>query len=460
MFFWKRKRGRTDTDQAVLVRGGKQLALQTGFRTQSRRSLRSYRPGKVLSQIVAGPISANSSGFDFRGSNRGDFYRWLRDSIPVISAGVWAWVRLCATEARLKLTGSASARLDAETAIAQLDSRILEAPYGRGSGLEKLTEACFLELFTTGRFCGQAVLSDDGRSIDHFTFIDPYRVGWEHTDAGWIPFVTKDEFGKSEGKSKAPGQTEVERFDPRLFFYATLGSDLTNPGGIEPLATIPFVAEIEQLMLEDMARSSHNAGTPRLQVKIGRPPRFDFEDDQGYISRANTFFESLVSQFQNLEPDDNLFTWDDVEVTVVGGSGKQWEWRLNRDQVIEDVITGLKLFPWVLGRTHKTTQNWVQSQYDFLMQMVDAHQRSGLDLIDWLCNLELELKGIDAAVRHDFSHHADPFRLERAQAERVEIDNANLLVDKGFITHEEAARRLGITPNPQASAEPSDAGGS
>ena len=198
------------------------------------------------------------------------------------------------------------------------------------------------------------------------------------------------------------------------------------------------------MMLEDMARSSHNAGTPRLQVKIGRPPRFDFEDDQGYIDRANGFFDGLVGQFQNLEPDDNIFTWNDVEVTVVGGSGKQWEWRLNRDQVVEDVISGLKLFPWVLGRTQKTTHNWVQSQFDFLMQMVGTYQHSGADLINWLCNLELELQGVDAVVRHSFSRHQDPFRLERAQAEKIEIENAAVLVEKGYISKEDGMKRLGI----------------
>ena len=74
-----------------------------------------------------------------------------------------------------------------------------------------------------------------------------------------------------------------------------------------------------------------------------------------------------MRQFSSLEPDDNTFTWSDVEVSVVGNNGMNLNWRFSREQVIEDVITGLKLFPWVLGRTHKTTQNWVQSQFDLLM---------------------------------------------------------------------------------------------
>lgn len=443
MFFWKRKKERHRTiDNATLVKGGRKLGLGDSAASVVRRGLRRTWEPRGLGRIVAGPLSGVQTGYSFNGGNRGDFYRWLRDSIPIISAGVWAWVRLCSTKTRLIIEGSASERLRAARILENLDRRILESPYGKGSGMQKLTEAYFLELFTTGRFSGEAVLSEGGHFIDHFRFVDPYKVGWEHNENGWTPFVHK-ELTTPNASSLINGG-EVEKFDLRTFFYGTLGTDITNPGGVEPLATIPFVSEIEQMMLEDMARSAHNAGTPRLQVKIGRPPRFDFEDDQSYTDRANAFFDSLTSQFQNLEPDDNIFTWNDVEVTVVGGSGRQWEWRLNRDQVVEDVITGLKLFPWVLGRTHKTTQNWVQSQFDFLMQMVENHQQSGADLIDWLANLELSLQGVDAQVRHSFSHHPDPFRLERAQAAKLEIENTALLIDREFISREEGKERLGF----------------
>lgn len=439
MAFWNRKkRPAREIDQSVLVRGRKGLAVGGDVWRQehNRRPRRLWEP-RALGRVVGGPLAGVQSSFAYSGGNRGDFYRWMRDSIPIISAGVWAWVRLCATPTTTIVSGSAAERLRAETALKRLDRRILEAPYGRGSGFEKLTEASFLELFTTGRFAGEAVLAEDCRSIDHFRFLDPHRVGWDHTPDGWRPYFLSPE---SDGTK----EEAVEKPNPKTFFYATLGTDLNNPGGVEPLASIPFVTEIEELMLEDMARSAHNAGVPRLQVKVGRPERFSWEGDVEYADRANRFFEQLVSQFGRLEPDDNIFTWSDVEVAIVGGSGRQWEWRLNRDQVVEDVITGLKLYPWVLGRTHKTTQNWVQSQFDLLMQMVASHQKSGADLIQWLANLELELQGIDATVEHLFGKHPDPFRLDRAQAEKLEFENIDAKVQRGYISHEEAVRLLGL----------------
>ena len=437
MAFWKKKRHTTDSalDGLIKVRGAKQLSDNAKYverpRRRIRRAQRVWEP-RGLGRGMQGAYGSDwSKAFDYSRSAQGDFYRWLRDSIPIISAGVWAWVRLCATRQTQVIEGTSSEIRRAKEILARLDARLLEHPYGRGSGISKLTEAYFLEIFTTGRFAGEVILTHDNNCIDHFHYIDPYRVSWQHEEKkGWVPYVSADEGG-------------VARLDPERFFYGTLGTDLSNPFGVEPLASIPFVAEVEQLMLEDMARSSHNAGTPRLQIKIGRPERFSWEGDSEYTDRANKYFQDMVNEFQNLEPDQNVFTWGDVEVTMVGGGGHNWNWRLNREQVIEDVITSLKLFPWVLGRTHRSTQNWVQSQFDLLMQMVAVHQKSGCDLIDWICNMELEMQGVKARVRHRFADHPDPFELERVRADKLSIENTDMKVTRGYVSKDDGARELG-----------------
>ncbi len=435
MAFWRknRKGAERTLEGLIKVRGATQLNGAVNFpwqRFDIKCGNRTWQPRGLYRQM-SGYMNSLHREFNYRGGNKGEFYRWLRESIPIVSAGVWAWVRLCSTSQTRIIEGNQSETGRAREALAELDGRILELPYGRGSGFDKLTEAYFLELFTTGKFAGEVILSETGKSVDHFRFIDPYKVSWVHEDEhGWIPYVENDD-------------GETERLDPARFFLGTLGTDLSNPFGIEPLASIPFVAEVEELMLEDMARSSHNAGTPRLQVKVSRPEKSSWEGDREYEARANRYFQDTVNEFSNLEPDQNVFTWEDVEVTVVGGKGESWSWRLNREQVIEDVITGLKLFPWVLGRTHKTTQNWVQSQFDLLMQMVSVHQKSGADLIDWICNKELELRGIEAVVTHRFDDHPDPFLHERMQAEKLKLESVDLKVQRGYISKDEGARELG-----------------
>ncbi len=428
MPFWKKNRRYCDgtLDNIVKVRGRSTRELaDSKFVNYPPGARRTWTPRSMQKQMTG----LQGTGFSYTGGSRGDFYRWIRDNIPIVGTGVWAWVRLTATTLRQEIEGSSADRKHAEQVLAELDRRILETPYGRGSGLTKLTEACFLEMFTTGRFTGETILSSNGDSIDHFKFIDPYRVEWYCRNNVWTPYIRDDD-------------DQIIKIDPERFFYGTLGTDLANPGGIEPLKCIPFVVEIEQMMLEDMSRSSHNAGTRRLQIKIKRPEQNSWEGDREYVDRANRYFQDIVREFQNLEPDDNVFTWSDVEVAVVGYGGS-YAWRLNREQVIEDVITGLKLFPWVLGRTHGTTQNWVRTQYDLLMEMVQSYQKSGADLIDWLCNMELKLRGINARVRHRFDNHPDPFRLERVRAERIALENIDLKVQRAYISKDQGAQEMG-----------------
>ncbi|MBU0692707.1 hypothetical protein KKG66_06365 [bacterium] len=370
--------------------------------------------------------------FVWMGTNRAEFYRYLRDHVPIISAAIWSWVHLCATPQNYSLSGAESEKRKAVQAIDDLDRRILENPLIRREGIKQLTEQFFLELFTVGSFAGEIVPLADGSGIDYFQTMNPDLIQWER-DGRWKAFVADEEGNRTY-------------LSPERFFFASLGADITNPRGMEPLASIPFVAQIQEAMLSDMARSSRITGTPRLQIKI-RPPRaFQHEPEKEYQSRINRYFDDTIAQFRNLEADDNVFTWDDVEVTVIGGDQHRGSvWRFNREQVIEDVITGLRLYPWVLGRSHGTTKNWVEAQFNLLMQIVDSVQNLGASLGNWLRNTELKMKGIQATSEHLFEPNQDPFILNRQNARAVEFDTIDKKVQRGYISKEDGARELGYS---------------
>ena len=391
------------------------------------------------SPIPTGPLSNFNmnlknyelgGGFVYTGYNRSDFYRYLRDSIPIVSAAIWTWRHLCATPQTLSVDGDDSEVKQAWKIIAALEKHVHPNGFLRGNGVNRLCEDFFLELFTTGAFAGVIIPFPDGSSIDYFRQIDASRISWE--GSGRVQAYMEDERGD---KVYLPQDT---------FFYSALGTDIKNPGGIEPLASIPFVVAIEQLMLEDMARSAHNAGNPRIHIRITPPPRFDSEGDQEYIERVNSYFDSTVNQFYKLEADENLFTWNDVEVKIVGAEpGRSYVWKINREQVIEDVITGLKLFPWALGRSHGATKNWVQAQFNILMQIVDSIQEAGAVFAEWLRTTELRMNGNLAVPKHQFAPNQDPFLLERRKAQDIHFKTVHLKFKEGYITREQAAQELG-----------------
>jgi hypothetical protein len=370
--------------------------------------------------------------FVWMGTNRAEFYRYLRDHVPIISAAVWSWVHLCATPQSYSLQGSEAEKARAVKVLEDLEKRLLENPLIRRDGIKQLTEQFFLELFTVGSFAGEIVPLADGSGIDYFRTMDPDTIQWER-NGRWVPFVQDEQGHKT--------YLNADRF-----FFATLGADITNPRGIEPFASIPFVAQIQEAMLSDMAKSARNAGTPRMQIRIHPPKAQPHENEKEYQARINRYFDDTVSQFTRLDADDNIFTWDDVEVTIIGGDlNRNFTWRLNREQVIEDVVTGLRLFPWVLGRSHGTTKNWVEAQFNLLMQIVDSVQNLGASLGNWLRNSELRMKGMTVSSEHIFAPNQDPFLLTRMQARSVEFDTVDKKVRAGYISKDDGARELGYT---------------
>ncbi|MCL4305540.1 hypothetical protein KJZ99_06475 [bacterium] len=387
-------------------------------------------PRSVTGNLFSATLDGNE--FIWTGTNRSEFYRYLRDHVPIISSAVWAWVHLCATPQSYSLSGSEREKRRADAILSALDKRLLENPLVRRDGMAHLTEQFFLELFTTGRFCGELIPLPDGKGIDYFHTIDADLIQWER-DGRWKAYL-EDETGRRT------------YLNPQRFFYASLGTDITNPRGIEPLASIPFVAQIQEAMLSDMARSARMAGTPRLQIKVSPPKTFPHETDREYQARANRYFDDTVAQFRKLAPDDNVFTWDDVEITLIGGdTHRNFTWRLNREQVIEDVITGLRLYPWVVGRSHGTTKNWVEAQFNLLMQIVDSVQHLGKSLGNFLRNTELRMQGNLCACEHVFAPNQDPFQLSRMQARNIEFDTIDKKVKRGYISKDDGARELGYS---------------
>ncbi len=386
-----------------------------------------------LQEGSSGPLSTIETrrAFQYTGANRGAFYRYLRDRIPIVSAGVWTWVHLCATPQKRQIRGEEKQVQQAEWLLGALDKRIYPKIDGETNGMRRLTEAFFLELFTVGRFAARVVLLPDGSGVDYLEMLDPYAIRWQKVRGRAVPFLELE-------------NGDLEAIQPETFFHRTLVSELGSPDGIEPLASIPFVVEIEQRMLEDMARASHNAGIPRLQIRVNPPDPLHGEDADSYSERRNSYFADTVSQIRELGPDDNLFTWSDIEVEVVGGQGDTGaSWKLNREQVVEDVITGLKLFPWALGRSHGTTKNWIYAQYNLLMQIVDTVQELGKDFAEWMMRLELRLAGNPSEVSWLFAPNQDPFVVDRNRARLMELERAERLVESGIITLDQAARELG-----------------
>jgi hypothetical protein len=368
------------------------------------------------------PYQGPSKSFLSGQTSSNSLYRYFRDNIPLIGAGVWAWCNLCNTPISIRFESGSTPKLD--QILDQLEARILQNPYQKGRNFSILLQQFYLELFTCGN-CAPLLHFRPDKSIDYVEFLETSKISFEKPSNGRLKAIFKDE------------SDEKYLFDEESFYYS-LQSDYFEPAGKSMLQAIPWVLEIEETFLEDMSRSSHNSGFPRLHIKIEPPEPQENEEAEAYTKRADDYFDHTVETFKTLEIDDNCFTWNNISIDVIGGASKQnFSWKINREQLIEDVITALKLYPWVLGRSHGTTKEWVRSQYNLLMQEVDAVQMLGKSFLQNIIKAEYSSMGLDVAPSVIFQPNKDPFEKERIDALATTIQNFKNLKLEKVITEDE-----------------------
>ncbi len=368
--------------------------------------------------------------FTYDINNRSSFYRYLRDSIPLIRNAVETWVRILNTSSRIVFTGNEYERRKAEIVVKELNERIGLTRGRSRAGIEGILNVFFREIFTVGSFSGMIVLNKELDRIEYFNVIDRDRIRWKREDK-WEPYYIDD-----DGNFIHIGKSS--------FFHYGYGADAKNPGGVSPMSSISLVNELDQRMLYDMGLSSHNVGNPRIHIKIKAPEPFENEDAELYTKRAESYFEEIMKNFENLDVMDNIFSWDDVEIQVVGGKQSMgFTWKVNREALQEDIICGMGLYPWVVGKSHGTTKNWVEAQFNLLMQEADTLQMEGKALAEFILNTELSLWGIDAKANFEFNPNQDPYLLEKQKAKEIQVRIIDLLIRRGYISREEGMRKLG-----------------
>jgi hypothetical protein len=361
------------------------------------------------------------------------FFRYLRDYIPDVSAGVWAWVRLCATPQQVEYVGGSDEAVSgAKDVVAALDARIYEFDHMKHQGMDALVNAFFLSVFTYGSFAGEVVLKDDRSGIDRFYSIDPASVRFRR-------------IGKS--RRLVPYQFTRDNKEIRLnegsFFYYGLDADADNPYGRSPLLAVPFVAKIQQQLIEDMGRAMHNAGWPTLHVRYKPPEREPGESFAEYQERVTNNYNTIRENLTEKEADSNYITYDNVEIDYLNPAAQVTQrWSLSLQAVSEQVISALHLAPFMLGRNWGTTETWGRAQYQLIVNNAVSVQRGAKRMCEWLRDLELALAGSRVTTRHHFEPHSALSSLDAARARSLDVTSALKLEERGILQRDEVRRLL------------------
>ncbi|MBI4556572.1 MAG: hypothetical protein HY706_03230 [Candidatus Hydrogenedentes bacterium] len=355
-------------------------------------------------------------------------YRFLRDAIPDISDAVWTWKRLCQTGYDIEILEPSSeiARDRALRLLRELDTRVNSGD----RGMDGLLDLFYTSLFTYGAAALEVVLSQSRESIFDVVPVDVWTVRFKREGGGLQPYQVH------EGKEL--------RLPKERFIYVGLDRDGTNPYGRSMLRSVPFVVRIQQRLLEDMAKATHNAGWAKLHAKYTPEPKERGESAEAYAQRKDRDFAQLRDQLTKREADQNLVTYDNVSVELIRGDQRSQVFYENHKAIEEQIITGMHLMPILLGRNYGTTETYGTAQFEIINRQVEAVNRSVKRILERLYNFELALMWGSARARVHMRANRTVDVLKEATARGREIANAVQLRNEGFLDQRAAAKTLGI----------------
>ncbi|MBI5093490.1 MAG: hypothetical protein HZB26_13745 [Candidatus Hydrogenedentes bacterium] len=336
-------------------------------------------------------------------------YRFLRDAIPDVSE-----------------PSSEAAKARAERLLFELDQRV----NGGDRGMDGLLDVLYTSLFTYGAAACEIVLTQSRESIFDVVPVDVWTVRFRREESGLQAYQLHN--------------GEAIRLPMDRFVYLGLDRDGTNPYGRSMMRSIPFVVKIQQRLMEDMAKATHNAGWSKLHVKYTPEARERGESAEAYTRRLDGSFNELRTKLSGLEADQNLVTYDNVSVNLLRGDQHAQIFYDNHKAIEEQVITGMHLMPILLGRNYGTTETYGTAQFEIINRQVEAINRSVKRLLERLYNFELALMWGEARARVTMRSNRTVDVLKEAQARGKEIENALRLREAGFLEHGGAARLLGI----------------
>ena len=357
-------------------------------------------------------------------------YRFLADHVPIINSCVWTWARLSAAAGDYELDQQKSSYSEsrAEEVLSNLKDRLFSNTLGQRVGLPSLLPELFTGLYRDGFFGGFLTVFPDGSGVDQFIPVDP-------------SYLSESEQG---GVRKLHLETEnkIINLNSPDFYYLSLGQGNNDPLGGSILKAVPFVSYIEQQLVDDMRRSSHNSGFHRLHVKITPPERQAGEADSAFTERSNKYFDDTVRMIRDCEVDDNPVTWDNVAVEYIGPTatkGAGTAWFMNHRAMIEEICAGTNLAPYLLGYSYGATTTWSGFKFDVVMRQVRSVRSEVSRVLEWIGNIELALAGVDAKCRYRFDNSFAYQATEQVNVETSKVENILKLYQAGLIDKEDAA---------------------
>lgn len=315
-------------------------------------------------------------------------------------------------------------------------------------GIDGLIDKLLNQAATYGAMCGEWVTNEALTEVVDFVDINPksIRFFWEDEEDRYCPYQLVN--GEQAKEAKKNGQKVINdcvKLNEVTFRYFAFDAAPQSPYGTPPFLAALGNLAIQRDMQHNMAQIVKKIGLLGIiDMKIKPLPMKPGESAEAYYSRAGQYLDEYGQAVEEMVKEGGIVHFDDAEIQSFNISGNAAGATNIFKQNEEQVFSGLKSMPSVQGRSYSTTETYAGVAYDIIIRNTYKYQRAAKRMIESGYWLMAQMEGMNpSTISLQFKPNKTLHRLQIAQAEKLEIDNAWWLWFLDVIDHRGFAQRLG-----------------
>lgn len=341
-----------------------------------------------------------------------------------------------------------SSKRRAKNVKSQLEEKARTIQESHG-GIDGLIDKLLSQGAVYGAMCGEWIVNEDLTDVIDFVDINPKDIRFFKVDGKSMPHQKVKAKEAEEAKEK--GRTIVNmsfiQLNPMTFRYFAFDAAPSSPYGTPPfLAALANIA-IQRDMVANMAQIVKKIGLLGIiDLSVKQLQKMPSEDQSAFEARATQFLDALASVAQDMVRDGGLVHFDDVEAKTYSIAGNAAGATNIFKQNEELIFSGLKSMPSVQGRSYSTTETYAGVAYDIIIRNTQKYQRAAKRMVESGYWLMANLWGDPPdGIKINFNPNKTLHRLQDAQAEKSEIENAWTKWILGLIDQVGVAQELGYS---------------
>lgn len=374
---------------------------------------------------------------EYRNKETMETLKIIRDLNPDASMALWNFLRIGNTGHEVEAVRP-DGEIDEEgTRILNEYAPNLGALYGGGT--DQLINVLMLTSFTQGAVSLEVEVNEQLDGIVDFHAVDPAT----------LDFRTNEETKTLELVQRQTDGT-YKLMNPETVFYYPIDPDVSDPHGRSPILPVLQIIFFQVEVMKSLQKVIHHQGYERFDISVveesiieNLPPHIQNGSPEEINTFVQSFVESVQSQMADLEPDDDFFHTNSVEIKTVGGTRNA---TVNAEAVIkvinQQVVTSLKHLPILLGRNESTTETHGTVQWQVFISGIETIRRGIKRLLERAMNVTLQIHGIQGRARVTFNELMVEDELKAAQTEETKTNTKITQVNQGWISNDQAANEM------------------